>query len=144
MWYKRRERQYRIALFFSAASLAGAFGGILAFGIAKMDGVGNYAGWRWIFIIEGLLTIVIAGGAYFFVANYPDTASFLSDKERVVIKGRLAADSDATRHEVFTWANVNKSLLDPKCWLYGLAFHTMSLPLYTLSLFLVSPMAALF
>ena len=31
MWYKRRERQYRISLFFSAASLAGAFGGILAF-----------------------------------------------------------------------------------------------------------------
>jgi len=31
MWYKRRERQYRIALFFSAASLAGAFGGILAY-----------------------------------------------------------------------------------------------------------------
>ena len=138
MWYKRRERQYRIALFFSAASLAGAFGGILAFGIAKMDGVGNYAGWRWIFIIEGLLTIVIAFGAYFFIANYPDTARFLTDKERVVIKKRLANDSDATRNEVFTWANVNKSLLDPKCWLYGLAFHTMSLPLYTLSLFLVS------
>lgn len=138
MWYKRRERQYRIALFFSAASLAGAFGGILAFGIAKMDGVGNYAGWRWIFIIEGLLTIVIAFGAYFFIANYPDTARFLTDKERIVIKKRLANDSDATRNEVFTWANVNKSLLDPKCWLYGLAFHTMSLPLYTLSLFLVS------
>lgn len=45
MWYKRRERQYRIALFFSAASLAGAFGGILAFGIAKMKGVGGYNGW---------------------------------------------------------------------------------------------------
>jgi len=47
MWYKRRERQYRIALFFSAASLAGAFGGILAFGISKMNGVGGYHGWRW-------------------------------------------------------------------------------------------------
>lgn len=51
MWYKRRERQYRIALFFSAASLAGAFGGILAWGIAHMDGVAGQAGWRWIFII---------------------------------------------------------------------------------------------
>ncbi|KAG4412405.1 hypothetical protein IFR04_014447, partial [Cadophora malorum] len=42
MWYKRTETHYRVALFFSAASLAGAFGGILAFGIAKMDGVGGY------------------------------------------------------------------------------------------------------
>ena len=47
MWYKRHERQYRIALFFSAASLAGAFGGILAYGIGFMKGVGGLNGWRW-------------------------------------------------------------------------------------------------
>lgn len=93
---------------------------------------------RWIFIIEGLLTIFISCAAYFFISNYPDTAKFLSDKERSFIQARLAADSDSTRSEVFTWANVKKALLDHKCWLYGLAFHTMSLPLYTLSLFLVS------
>jgi len=51
MWYKRNERQFRVALFFSAASLAGAFGGILAWGIAHMRGVGGYNGWRWIFIL---------------------------------------------------------------------------------------------
>lgn len=136
--YKRRERQYRIALFFSAASLAGAFGGILAYGIAKMDGVGNYAGWRWIFIIEGLVTIAISAAAYFFVSNYPDTAKFLSEKERTYVQNRLAVDSDSTRNEGFAWRNVKKALLDPKCILYGLAFHTMSLPLYTLSLFLPS------
>jgi MFS family permease len=51
MWYKRNEQHYRVALFFSAASLAGAFGGILAWGIAHMEGVGGYKGWRWIFIL---------------------------------------------------------------------------------------------
>lgn len=45
--YQRNERQYRIALFFSAAALAGSFGGILAWGIAHMNGVGGYQGWRW-------------------------------------------------------------------------------------------------
>jgi len=55
----------------------------------------------------------------------------------VYIRNRLASDSDATHDERFTWANVNKALRDPKCWLYGLSFHTMSLPLYTFSLFLV-------
>lgn len=54
MWYKRNERQYRVALFFSAASLAGAFGGILAFGIAKMNGIGGYRGWRWMYVDSGL------------------------------------------------------------------------------------------
>ncbi|KAF2261853.1 MFS nicotinic acid transporter-like protein Tna1 [Lojkania enalia] len=136
MWYKRSERQYRISLFFSCASLAGAFGGILAWGIAHMRNVGGYAGWRWIFILEGLLTIVIAVAAYIFISNYPANVSWLSDGERSFIKTRLKADSDATNNEQFSWAEVWVACKDLKCWLYGLGFHTMSLPLYTLSLFL--------
>ncbi|KAI9166550.1 putative transporter -like protein [Paramyrothecium foliicola] len=138
MWYKRRERQYRISLFFSAASLAGAFGGILAYGIGHMRGIVWENGWRWIFILEGIATVVIAVAAYWFIQNYPDTAKFLSDVERRFIHARLAADSDATHDERFTWANVLSAVKDVKCWLYGLGFHTMSLPLYTFSLFLPS------
>lgn len=66
--------QYRQALFYSAASIAGAFSGLLAFAIAKMDGVGGYRGWRWIFILEGLLTVIVAVAAYFLMPDYPDTA----------------------------------------------------------------------
>ncbi|KAK0716429.1 major facilitator superfamily domain-containing protein [Apiosordaria backusii] len=138
MWYKRRERQFRISLFFSAAALAGSFGGILAYGIGHMRGVVWENGWRWIFILEGIATVVVAVFAYWFIYNYPDTAEFLTDKERIFIRNRLAADSDATHDERFTWGNVAKALRDPKCWLYGLSFHTMSLPLYTFSLFLPS------
>ncbi|GME48186.1 MFS transporter [Neofusicoccum parvum] len=138
MWYKRHERVYRVALFFSAASLAGAFGGILAYGIGKMKGVGGLNGWRWIFIIEGLLTVVVSVFAYWFITNYPATAPFLTTKERTYVEARLTTDSDATAAETFNWAAVARCLKDPKCWLYGLAFHTLSLPLYTLSLFLPS------
>ncbi|KAK2737813.1 hypothetical protein FQN57_007371 [Myotisia sp. PD_48] len=123
MWYKRSEQHYRVALFFSAASLAGAFGGILAWGIAHMRG-------------EGLLTIVVALVAYFLVYNYPSTAEFLTPAEREFIQFRLKNDNDATRDESFSWDNVLKAVKDPKVWLYGLGFHTLSLPLYTLSLFL--------
>ncbi|KAF2653344.1 MFS transporter [Lophiostoma macrostomum CBS 122681] len=136
MWYKRDERQYRIALFFSCASLAGAFGGILAYGISKMKGVGGYNGWRWIFILEGLLTIVVAAVAYLFISNYPESVSWLTDNERKFIQARLKADSDSTNHEQFKWSEALVAVKDIKCWLYCFAFHTMSLPLYTLSLFL--------
>ncbi|KAI5856748.1 MFS general substrate transporter [Durotheca rogersii] len=143
MWYKRRERQYRISLFFSVASLAGAFGGILAYGIGRMGGVVWENGWRWIFILEGILTVLIAIAAYGFVHNYPDTSKFLTDDERRFIHQRLAADSDATHEERFTWDAVVEALKDPNCWLYGLGFHTMSLPLYTLSLFMPTIIANL-
>ncbi|KAF2154031.1 MFS general substrate transporter [Myriangium duriaei CBS 260.36] len=142
-WYKRDERQYRIALFFSAASLAGAFGGILAYGIGFMDGVGGKRGWAWIFIIEGLVTFLIGLAGYWFISDWPSKSKFLTKDETAYIQARLKADSDATNDEAFTWHNVLSCLKDPKCWLYGLVFHTLSLPLYTLSLFLPSIIAAL-
>lgn len=72
-WYVRHECGFRMALFFSAATLAGAFGGILARGIAEMDGVGGKAAWSWIFILEGLLSIVVSIVAYWCIYDYPAT-----------------------------------------------------------------------
>lgn len=108
-----------------------------------MHNVGGLAAWRWIFILEGLLTILVSFAAYHFVANYPATAKFLTEKERTAIYTRLESNSDATRQEGFTWGNVVHAFRDPKVWLYGLGFHTMSLPLYTLSLFLPTIIAEL-
>ena len=59
MWYKRHECGLRMAIFFSAATAAGAFGGLLARGIVEMRGIGNRPGWSWIFILEGILTVFI-------------------------------------------------------------------------------------
>lgn len=87
---------------------------------------------------EGLLTIIIAVAAYLFISNYPSTVGWLSKEERKFVQARLKADSDATNDEQFRWGDVMEALKDPKIWLYGASFHTMSLPLYTLSLFLVS------
>jgi hypothetical protein len=86
-----------------------------------------------------LLTVIVAALSYLWVYNYPATAEFLSEEEREFIQLRLKYDSDATHDERFTWGAVLKAFTDPKVWLYGLGFHTISLPLYTLSLFLVSP-----
>lgn len=95
------------------------------------------------FIIEGLLTVVVGALAYLFIANYPATAGFLTPAQRSFIHKRLAADSDATNNEGFTWSNVLSTFRDPKTWLYAASFHTMSLPLYTFSLFLPSIITAL-
>lgn len=58
-WYRRHECGFRMAIFFSAATAAGAFGGLLARGITEMDGLGGLDGWAWIFILEGLLTFIV-------------------------------------------------------------------------------------
>ncbi|KAF1987030.1 hypothetical protein K402DRAFT_403951 [Aulographum hederae CBS 113979] len=63
-WYEKSEYGFRMDLFFSAATAAGAFGGLFARAITEMDGLGGLAGWAWIFIIEGALTVVIALAAF--------------------------------------------------------------------------------
>ncbi len=70
-WYKRTEFGVRAAIFFSAAALAGSFGGLLAAAIENMDGVGGKPGWAWIFILEGLLTFLV-GLISFFMVSEPD------------------------------------------------------------------------
>jgi MFS family permease len=77
MWYRRHECGLRMALFFSAATAAGAFGGLLARGITEMAGIGGRPGWSWIFIIEGLLTFVVACVAYWVINDYPKTQVLL-------------------------------------------------------------------
>jgi hypothetical protein len=52
--YTRGEMALRIGLFYTSASLSGAFGGLLARGLYAIGTAGGLTGWRWIFIVEGL------------------------------------------------------------------------------------------
>ncbi|THZ76163.1 MFS general substrate transporter [Aureobasidium pullulans] len=56
-------------------ALSGAFSGLLAAGIAQMDGTGGYEGWRWIFILEGLVTVCVGIGCFFLLIDTPALSS---------------------------------------------------------------------
>ncbi|CAN8105794.1 unnamed protein product [Discula destructiva] len=92
MYYTRFELQRRISLFFCASILAGAVSGLLANAIANMRGVGGYSAWRWIFIIEGLVTVVFGAVSKIFIADWPETAKFLNDEERKILVAKLSRD----------------------------------------------------
>ena len=61
-----------------SAALAGACGGLLAYGIGFMDGVAGQRGWRWILILEGLPTFVLGIATWFLLADDPESAYYLS------------------------------------------------------------------
>ncbi|KAI9671755.1 MAG: hypothetical protein M1831_003283 [Alyxoria varia] len=92
MWYKRSEAQRRYTFFFASTTLAGAFGGLLASAIGKMDGLRGYSAWRWIFILEGVLTCVVAIILFFLITDFPEDAKWLSESERDYVKARLQAE----------------------------------------------------
>lgn len=123
MWYCTEELAFRQGLFFSAASVAGAFSGLLAYAIAKMDGVGGYAGWRWIFILEGLLTVIVAVMAFFVLHDFPDTANFLSVEEkawvvrRLKFQGSKKSNRNVAESDHFEWKYVRQALSDWQLYL---------------------------
>ncbi|SCU85706.1 LADA_0D09120g1_1 [Lachancea dasiensis] len=147
-WYTRQNLQYREALFFAAASGAGAFSGLLAYGISFMDGLGGISGWRWIFIIEGIVTVVLSGLIYFITYDYPETAKFLTDNERRYIKYRLTHDFDLRLNvspEVALEAyqrqdksQITAALCDWQLWLQIFIQWCFCTALYTAAFFLPS------
>ncbi|KAE8385610.1 putative MFS transporter [Aspergillus alliaceus] len=100
MWYKRSEAQKRFSFFFSSTTLAGAFGGLLASGLGKMDGIRGYGGWRWVFIIEGLITCVVSIVWFFIIPGFPEEVKWLTEEERDFIRAKLAKDSGSAGHDV--------------------------------------------
>jgi MFS family permease len=138
-WYKRSEYGIRAAVFFSAASVSGAFGGLLAAAISNMDGVGGKPGWAWIFILEGLATVVAGAASFFIIQDFPDTARFLSEAERTMVIRRLQSDDQfSAGGETFKLRNIISSLKDWKTWL-GIGMYVgCDMPLYAFALFLPS------
>lgn len=100
MWYKRSEAQKRFSFFFSSTTLAGAFGGLLAYGLGQMSGVRGYLGWRWVFIIEGVITCVFSIAWFFVLPDFPEDVKWLTEEEREYVRAKLAKDSGKSGHQV--------------------------------------------
>ena len=85
-------------------------------------------GWAWIFIIEGLITVIAGVMSFWIVQDFPDTARFLSSSEREIVIRRLQADDQfSARGETLKWKNVKKSILDYKTWLSAMSLTGLSL-----------------
>ncbi|KIK98464.1 hypothetical protein PAXRUDRAFT_31147 [Paxillus rubicundulus Ve08.2h10] len=134
LWYPRAERSMRIAIFFSAATVAGAFGGVLAYFIEKMEGIGGLHGWQWIFCLEGIATVLVAFVAFFFMYDYPETASFLTEIERSYVIDLLREDSNSlATHYDFQF--VLQAFKDYKTYVQIGIYMGLLIPIYAIALF---------
>lgn len=136
MWYKRSEAQKRFSLFFSSTSLAGAFGGLLASAIGKMDGIRGYRGWRWLFILEGLLTVVFSVVFWFTLPTFPEQANFLTPSERAFVIARLRADQGRSGAERrITFQDFLSCMTDIKVHLGAFMYLGLIVPAYSYAYF---------
>lgn len=91
-WYRRKELALRLALYVVFAPLAGAFGGLLASGILKLDHFGSLHGWRMIFGIEGIITIGLALISFATLTDSPSSAAWLTQDEKDLALARIKSE----------------------------------------------------
>lgn len=140
-WYVRYEVQKRLAAFYLVSSMASGFAPLLASGLMQMDGLANFSGWRWIFIMEGILTILIGLVAYAFIIDFPDKVldsnhQFLTKAEVEIIKFRIDKDRKDSEVDPITLAIVRKHLSDWKLWVHAFLMMSTSIPAYAFAFFL--------
>lgn len=121
-WYKRAEAQKRFTMYWSSVIFAGAFGGLLASAIAKMDGMRGLENWRWIFLLEGIASILVGIFAFFFCADFPQQASWLTGDEKaaVIAKTRNFEDDEVS----VTKADLIAASKDLKLYLAGFMYFS--------------------
>ncbi|KAK0385379.1 hypothetical protein NLU13_7855 [Sarocladium strictum] len=125
-WYTRSEMQLRVTVLNLGNLAAQGFGGLIAAGIlANMEGAGGIRAWKWLFIIEGVVTVAFGIVGAFILPGYPDTTAWLSAREIHIAERRLALDVGIVeeREDSSALSGLRMAVTDPKVWLLGLTYH---------------------
>ncbi|RVX66856.1 hypothetical protein B0A52_09586 [Exophiala mesophila] len=134
-WYPRYRLGKRVTVVFCGANLAAAFAGILAWAFSRIN-TSNYRGWRWIFLLEGLITIVVVVGLYFIVDEYPRNSRLLNQEQRDVAVALISADRQEHSEEAMTVRAVLSHATDFKYWCFGLIYMVSASAIYSMAYFM--------
>ena len=140
-WYRSDERSVRVAFILASATLAGAFGGAIAYGIGHMNGARGLEAWRWLFLIEGAPSCLSAGLVWWFLPDYPE--EFLEGREKEVAAARLRVEGSRGGDRSMTWEDARGTLRDWRLYGHYLIYFGVSVPFSSLSLFSPSIVAGL-
>ncbi|RMY83921.1 hypothetical protein D0862_11563 [Hortaea werneckii] len=133
-WYRTEERSIRVALILASATLAGAFGGAIAYGVGHMNGTSGLSAWRWLFILEGLPSCLSSIAVYFILPDYPETSGWLSPEKKELATERLRLEG-SKGHGRMSWADAKATLMDWRLYAHYAVYFGISTPFSSLSLF---------
>ncbi|KAI0895841.1 MFS general substrate transporter [Annulohypoxylon nitens] len=99
-WYKPSELGKRACIFHASSAAAGMFSGYLQAGVYKgLNGVSGFAGWQWLFIMDGIISLPICIAGFFILPDLPENtrAFYLNEKDRGMARERMAKVGRAPR-----------------------------------------------
>lgn len=128
-----------MSMFYFSSAASGAFSGLLAAGIAQMDGLGGLGGWRWIFIMEGIVSVLIGISCFFLLPDTPSLSGrwlkpgeikFLNLIHQATRGSTLGQLADAEQNKQTFWQTFRQVALDGKIYLQVLVYTSNSVPNY--------------
>lgn len=117
-WYKAEEHFLRTALWFSCNGLGIILGGAIAYGVAEHDQYYSITGWKVLFIVTGLMTIVVGILFYLHIPDIPSKAWFLTEKEKLQVVERIRGNQQGFGNKHFKKYQFYEAMLDINTWLY--------------------------
>ncbi|KAI1390739.1 MFS general substrate transporter [Hypoxylon trugodes] len=139
-FYKREELYFRVGIYVSAASIAGAFGGLLAAGFSQIPEWGIASSrlhtWRNIFFFEGLITMIVALLAPIVLPQSPETSKSLNERERWIAAERLRRESKAHPNEKIQPHHIKRALLNINNYICAAGFFAINITVQGLSVFM--------
>lgn len=139
-FYRRQELAFRVAIYVSGASLAGAFGGLLAAGLSQIPKWGARStpihSWRNIFFFEGLISCLLGVASLWLLPDSPSTCKFLSEKDRQIAAERIDKDNNESRLEKPTLKHVYRAVFNVNNNICGIGLGLVNLSVQAVSLFI--------
>ncbi|CAG9988810.1 unnamed protein product [Clonostachys byssicola] len=133
-WYSPEEISARMGFFYSGASAAGAFSGLLAYGIGQLDYTWGYRGWRFIYCIEGLFSLCLAIAGFWIVYDTPSSVSWLSpeEKEFLTLRHKFSAGGETGigEKESFSWKHARAAFRSPHIYAVAVTEFTLCVAVY--------------
>jgi len=141
-FYRRGELARRLAIFYAASNIANAFSGLLAYGVFRIVHTSLYP-WRYLFLIEGSLTVLFSAFAFFYLPKNAGEARFLNDNEKKLAYHRIQVDSSSIVNEQFNLQDALKIFRQPTTYAFLAIEMCLGVPLQSVSLFLPQIVARL-
>ncbi|EXJ77833.1 hypothetical protein A1O3_08992 [Capronia epimyces CBS 606.96] len=138
-WYRTEEMGNPTSFSQAVQGTASIVGSLLAYGISYMNGKGGMSAWRWVFLLEGLFTIVFSGFVWYFLPDYPKSPrsdKWLTKREQEFIETRLTENTPLTSDPLFSKKEVIAALKAPTTWSFGFSHLFVNMGGYSLTWYL--------
>lgn len=138
-WYRTDEIGKPVTWFFATSNLAGIIGSLLCYGISYMNGIGGLSAWRWVYLLEGLATIVFSGAVFWYLPDYPKSPRsdrWFTKREQEFIEARLPENAPLTNDPDFSRKEIFAVLKTPLIWSFMLSQTLINIGGYALTWYL--------